>query len=157
MPNLTHIGDITSEMIGTRVIPFEGNNPLTANTLFEHSFRGAGILLGEDFIQSFTGKSIFHEGDSALSNLQNPFSKNGFYETRNSGVLISVKSGDRVTWTGHGMGIQTNPLPGSEHTGVRFYKTESVNLIKFNGLIAVVELIIPPSGKGIKEHHWKVV
>jgi hypothetical protein len=158
-PVINFIGMINSKMEGTRIIPLEGQIPLpieAGGAETEHTFKGKGFLLGEGLIQTFTSKSVFHRGESAFPSLSNPFANVGFYESQNNGLLIRINDGERITWTGHGMGVHFDPLPRSKHRAMRFYRTASDKLKKFNGLIAIVEIAIDENGYA-EENHWQVM
>jgi hypothetical protein len=154
MVKLKDIGTIEADLIGTRILPLEGQTPLpieVGGVEIEHTFRGTGTILGIGLAETFTSKSMFNPGNWAKFELIGQTLPNlpilgGFYESQSNGIWIvtdvTKNNSERITWTGHGIGLPYSPA-SSKHLGVVFFKTTSTNLApQFNGLIAVVETYI---------------
>ncbi|MDD1741748.1 MAG: hypothetical protein LUQ47_00285 [Methanotrichaceae archaeon] len=150
---LKDIGTIEADLIGTRILPLEGQTPLpieVGGVEIEHTFRGVGKIQGIGLAETFTSKSIFSPGYWAVFELIGqplPSELSGFYESQSNGIWIVTdvtNNSERITWTGHGIGLPYSPA-SSKHLGVVFCRTSSAktSLAKqFNGLIAVVETYI---------------
>jgi len=147
MPQLTKIGQISSTLIGTRILPLEGKIPLpieAGGVEIEHTFRGEGTILKINMSETFTSKSIFYRGACAAPPIVPPalLQISGFYESQSNGIMLRKDDGDRVTWTGHAIGFPSSYM-NSNHEGMVFFKTSSdVLASQFNGLAAIVETSI---------------
>lgn len=151
MVKLKDIGTIEADLIGTRILPLEGHTPLpieVGGVGIEHTFRGGGKILGIGLAETFTSKSIFSPGYWAVFELMGqtyPPELSGFYESQSNGIWIVTdvtNNSERITWTGHGIGLPHSPA-SSKHLGAVFFRTTSANLARqFNGLMAVVETYI---------------
>lgn len=113
------IPDERGKMIGTRVLPSEGQGPC-----IEFTFQSSGTVLGVPFTNTGTVVSIARPGGALHSDGQ--------------GIALT-KDGEPIAWTFHGIGLPTGPGLASKIRGIVRFETGSQRLAELNQLCAIVE------------------
>jgi hypothetical protein len=130
------IGEERGQVLSTRVLPSEPGQP----PRMEISVQAAGSILGIPHNTTITYEAVALPDGTLLGQGQ--------------GVSMSNK-GDVATWTGGGAGRMTGN-GGTEFRGAIYYRTESKNWSRLNGMAVVYEYSVDESGKTeAQTFEWK--
>jgi hypothetical protein len=130
------IGESQGKIIGTRVLPCEGQNPV-----LEVSFQAAGKMLGVEATDLGTYQSVLTPA--------------GVFRGKGQGISMT-KDGDTLTWTGEGVGTPKGKGQAASWRGSLFYQTTSQRYAQFNKITVLFEFEVDEQGNTrAKIWEWK--
>ena len=129
------IGEVRGQMIGTRILPDEGNGPR-----MEMTDRGVGTLYGEHINTTVTYTGTMRP--------------NGTIAGSGTGTVMT-DTGEMASFRGAGVGRFVRPGV-TAWRGSLFFETESDKLSSANGIAVLFEYEVDESGKSEGRYfEWK--